>query len=171
MLHDSQLFVSALKYHPDKNKDSKAEDTFRAIAEAYDVLSDPKKRQQYDTQDQQPFPFASNAYANFQFDMNDFYKHFDTDSSHFHHDDDNQFEFNFESLFDQDDDDDSYEAHGSYENNHFDFRDIFSGAGLAGDIFDDSHRMHLNTFGSSQKNCRTYTTRQGNSISTVTECL
>ena len=163
-------FVSALKYHPDKNKDSKAEDTFRAIAEAYDVLSDSSKRQQYDTQDQQPYPFASNGYANFQFDMTDFYKHFDTDSSHFQHDEDNQFEFNFESLFDQEDDD-SYEANGSYEGNHFDFHDIFSGSGLAGDIFDDRQHVHLNTFGSSQQNCRTYTTRQGHSISTVTECF
>lgn len=39
----------AIKYHPDRNPDSKeAEDKFKEAAEAYDVLHDPQKRQQYD---------------------------------------------------------------------------------------------------------------------------
>ncbi|XP_063787796.1 dnaJ homolog subfamily B member 1 [Pseudophryne corroboree] len=38
----------ALKYHPDKNKDPGAEERFKEIAEAYDVLSDPKKKEIFD---------------------------------------------------------------------------------------------------------------------------
>ncbi|MCL5239457.1 MAG: DnaJ domain-containing protein [Candidatus Marsarchaeota archaeon] len=38
----------ALQYHPDRNKASDAESKFKEINEAYAVLSDPQKRQQYD---------------------------------------------------------------------------------------------------------------------------
>ena len=39
----------AIKYHPDKNPgDKEAEEKFKEAAEAYDVLHDANKRQQYD---------------------------------------------------------------------------------------------------------------------------
>ncbi|MHC4307189.1 MAG: molecular chaperone DnaJ [Planctomycetota bacterium] len=39
----------ALKYHPDKNQGNKeAEEKFKIAAEAYEVISDPAKRQRYD---------------------------------------------------------------------------------------------------------------------------
>ncbi|XP_056586989.1 dnaJ homolog subfamily B member 5 [Triplophysa dalaica] len=40
----------ALRYHPDKNQDADAEDKFKQIAQAYDVLTDPEKRSIYDQQ-------------------------------------------------------------------------------------------------------------------------
>lgn len=40
----------AIKYHPDRNPgDKEAENKFKEAAEAYNVLHDPQKRQQYDT--------------------------------------------------------------------------------------------------------------------------
>ena len=48
---DSELKVpieKARKYHPDVNKEAGAEDQFQKIQKAYDVLSNPQKRAQYD---------------------------------------------------------------------------------------------------------------------------
>lgn len=40
----------ALKYHPDKNKAAGAEERFKEVAEAYEILSNKKKREIYDAQ-------------------------------------------------------------------------------------------------------------------------
>ena len=39
----------ARKYHPDLNKTSEAEEKFKDINEAYEVLGDKQKRQRYDS--------------------------------------------------------------------------------------------------------------------------
>ena len=40
---------AALQHHPDRNPgDAKAEETFKAVSEAYEVLSDEKKKEIYD---------------------------------------------------------------------------------------------------------------------------
>jgi len=60
----------ALKYHPDKNPDNKAaEEKFKEISEAYAVLSDPEKRQQYDT-------FGSDGFRQ-RYSQEDIFRNFD----------------------------------------------------------------------------------------------
>ncbi|KKL76563.1 hypothetical protein LCGC14_2043630 [marine sediment metagenome] len=75
----------ATKYHPDINPDDKgAEDKFKDLNEAHQVLKDPQKRQNYDTfgdPDGQP---GFSGFSNTDFDhvfrdvggMDDFFKHF-----------------------------------------------------------------------------------------------
>ncbi len=54
----------ALKWHPDKNKSAEAEKRFKEINQAYEVLSDPQKKQAYDQYGQAAFsggsPFGQN---------------------------------------------------------------------------------------------------------------
>ncbi len=60
----------AMKYHPDRNKDDKkAESKFKDISEAYAVLSDNKKRQQYDQ-------FGSEGFHQ-KFSQEDIFRDFD----------------------------------------------------------------------------------------------
>ena len=44
----SQFRKLALEFHPDKNKSKKSEAKFKEISEAYEILSDPKKREDFD---------------------------------------------------------------------------------------------------------------------------
>lgn len=61
----------ALKYHPDRNPTDKknAEEKFKKISEAYAVLSDPEKRQQFDN-------YGSEAFSQ-KFSQEDIFRGFD----------------------------------------------------------------------------------------------
>jgi len=79
----------ALLFHPDKNPDPKSEDTFKKVAEAYGVLSDKEKRAKYDSLGHEAYVGSGGegyetTSNGFQFDMNDFFKHFD-DAFHENH--------------------------------------------------------------------------------------
>ena len=45
----------AKKYHPDRNKSANAEETIKKINEAFEILSDRKKRKQYDLESSNMF--------------------------------------------------------------------------------------------------------------------
>ncbi|MCL5438709.1 MAG: DnaJ domain-containing protein [Patescibacteria group bacterium] len=60
----------ALQYHPDRNKSKDAEGKFKEVTKAYEVLSDPQKKQTYDQYGPQAFeqaggPFGGGAQSGF----------------------------------------------------------------------------------------------------------
>ncbi len=62
----------AMKYHPDRNPgDATAEEQFKKINEAYSVLSDRQKRNEYDNMRRYGAGFGQNgSHQNFHFDFN-----------------------------------------------------------------------------------------------------
>ena len=68
----------AMKYHPDRNPDDKeAEKKFKEAAEAYSILGDPSKRQQYDQFGHSAFGGMGGGQGGFQsMNMEDIFSQF-----------------------------------------------------------------------------------------------
>lgn len=176
----------ALKYHPDKNKSKKAEEKFREIAEAYDILSDPDKKAKYDKFGDGAFKEGHEHFHTF--DYNEFFKHFDDawsfhgqhqrkqdsgNEGHHHH-----FRFggiNLDDLFSDFDIEFPFNRHESshrhgFEPHSFGSGESFFGShgfgvpfGAAFGSENDAHEHH-------RQSCRTITKRMGGSVMTMTEC-
>ncbi|RWS31686.1 dnaJ subfamily B member 9-like protein [Leptotrombidium deliense] len=176
----------ALKYHPDKNKAKGAEDKFREIAEAYEVLSDPEKRKQYDQFGHVPQGESGGGHGQ-PFDFEQFFRGFDDafDSrfhghQHRHH----YGAFNFDDLF-SDMDANEFSFFGSHhrQRHHHGFFDDDDDYGFgSGDSFFGGLGSWGNSFGSlfgggraeshsyRRGGCRTVTRREGGMVMTMTEC-
>ncbi len=67
----------ARKYHPDVNKDADAEDKFKEINEAFQVLGNPEKRAQYDQFGTSAFSQEDlRGFRNQRFDFDDLFRDF-----------------------------------------------------------------------------------------------
>ncbi|XP_071525521.1 dnaJ homolog subfamily B member 9-like isoform X3 [Panulirus ornatus] len=148
----------AVLYHPDKNKEKGAEEKFREIAEAYEVLSDDDKRKEYDmvghagyTHKQtgggeKPFNHA------FHFNFDDIFAEFDSFPG---------FGGGFARDFHADHMRRHHEAHQRAQQQH-----QFHQQG--GNFH---HQAHFNQRGGSGgRTCRTVTQRVGNMVTTYTTC-
>ncbi|NOZ60112.1 MAG: molecular chaperone DnaJ [Calditrichaeota bacterium] len=62
----------ALQFHPDKNPgDKAAEEKFKEISEAYEVLKDPEKRKRYDMYGKSGMKGGFEGFGGFDFDLSD----------------------------------------------------------------------------------------------------
>lgn len=180
----------ALKYHPDRNKGPDAEAKFREIAEAYETLSDDKRRREYDqfghgSSSGEGHRGAGGGNYNFNqhyqsFNFDDIFKDFDTfghqkpHQHHFHSQNQAHQKRHFDSHF---------QAHREAVNRQ---RRQAQQGGFGGGLFDDmfedlekmfSFNMHntrtesrFQSSGTGRQHCRTVTQRRGNMVTTFTDC-
>ncbi|XP_072519009.1 dnaJ homolog subfamily B member 9a isoform X1 [Salminus brasiliensis] len=163
----------AMKYHPDKNKSPDAEAKFREAAEAYETLSDEKRRRDYDQLGHGAFSSESMRgggqyfHQSFDFNFDDMFRDFDIYSQNRHTRPKRHFEDHFRAH---------QQAHSRHKRH---FQGAF-GAGVFEDLSDDIERMF--TFdrhskrtesrfhGTAKQHCRTVTQRRGNMVTTYTDC-
>ncbi|XP_060763806.1 dnaJ homolog subfamily B member 9 [Neoarius graeffei] len=156
----------AMKYHPDKNKSPDAEAKFREIAEAYETLSDTKRRQEYDQMRSNPFSREGTQGTRggqfqqpFSFNFEDMFSDFDI----FGQPTRSQRKRHFESHF-----------QGHEEAHRSSFQSPFGGNmfNMFSDFFSFDGRSNGGGFHSSdsQQRCHTVTQRRGNMVTTYTKC-
>ncbi|KAG7497970.1 hypothetical protein JOB18_046642 [Solea senegalensis] len=190
----------ALKYHPDRNKGPDAESKFREIAEAYETLSDDKRRREYNQ-----FGHASSSgdghaggagggggggnynyhqhFQSFNFNFDDIFKDSDPfgqqqqqHHQHHFHSHPSQNQAHQKRQFDS-----HFQAHREAMNRHKrQFQQGTFGGGVFDTMFEDLEKMFSfnthssrsdSTFQSSGKqHCRTVTQRKGNMVTTFTDC-
>ncbi|XP_062300014.1 dnaJ homolog subfamily B member 9-like [Scomber scombrus] len=185
----------ALKYHPDRNKGPDAEVKFREIAEAYETLSDDKRRREYDQFGHGPSPgeghgagggggggsYNYNFNQHFQsFNFDDLFKDYDPFGQQQQHQ--HQHHFHSHSHAHQKRHSDShFQAHREAMNRQRrQFQQGSFGGGLFDDMFEDLEKMFsFNTHSSrtesrfqssGKQHCRTVTQRRGNMVTTFTDC-
>lgn len=189
----------AMKFHPDRNKDENAEEKFRDIAEAYEILSDKQKRQQFDQFGEGAFHHGgsggggSGGGSHHDFNFNEFFKNFDESFAH-HRDAHNRahqqahfkahFGFNFDDLWDDDDLQQGHNGGGSFFGEHFGFPDLgnfgFDHLFGGGEVneqhqytqhFHNIHQqVHTSSGGGGGQKCVTKTQKIGNTVTTFTQC-
>ncbi|XP_042571360.1 dnaJ homolog subfamily B member 9a [Cyprinus carpio] len=165
----------AMKYHPDKNKSPDAETKFREIAEAYETLSDEKRRREYDQSGYNTFSHedmnggggGQRFHHSFDFNYDDMFRDFDIYSQNRHARPKRHF-------------DEHFRAHQQAHNRHKKHFQGTFGSGVFEDMFEDMEKMfaferHMKRTesrfqGTAKQHCRTVTQRRGNMVTTYTDC-
>ena len=151
----------AVQYHPDKNKSPDAEEKFREIAEAYEVLSDDDKRKQYDRAgSRENIKFNTRAH-NVRFNFDDLFKEFEDDIFG----DMNHMKNHFNDHFERHADSMDAQFEDFFGHAESLFRDI--GGGSASMFGRHQQRMNVR---SQQQKCNTVTQKIGNTVTTYTQC-
>jgi len=152
-------------YHPDKNDSPDAEQKFRELAEAYEILSDSNKRQTYDHTGQQGghnhnFNHGHGTKANnFNFNFDDLFKQFEND---IFGDMKGHYAQHFGSHF---------AAHQHASGGAFSFDDLFEGDDFFNMNTQANFRQERTTIKQTNKqSCHTVTKRINNMVTTYTHC-
>eukprot|EP00050_Salpingoeca_kvevrii_P018285 m.72510 g.72510 ORF g.72510 m.72510 type:complete len:218 (+) comp7998_c0_seq1:2-655(+) len=162
----------ALLYHPDKNHDKDAEPHFRMIVEAYETLSDPTQRRQYDAGS---FSSGGSEFSQ-TFDFKKFFKDFDA-SFRRHAEDHMRASGASEEHMRE-----HLRAVYRAQQQAFDFEGLWEDAddsevGVFSESMDEEETVTVDADGNevverrtSEQVCRTITKKQGNSVTTTMEC-
>uniref|UniRef100_UPI00358E67F1 dnaJ homolog subfamily B member 9 n=1 Tax=Myxine glutinosa TaxID=7769 RepID=UPI00358E67F1 len=172
----------AMKFHPDRNKSPDAEAKFQEIAQAYEVLSDEKKRWEYDQISLNPHWTSYDQYGSqsqaFDFDE-DFGRFPDFGFNNWQRSE-QKHKRTFESPWK------TFDHHGEQHRHDGHFGDFsFGDSNLFSGIFDDMfmeadgddfwsfsdpHQRTAYSRRETHQECRTVTRRVGNMVTTHTEC-